>query len=296
MQGKRNRGERLLGSGLPPAVIFRYGCAIFLAVIIAALLVLRELGVSYAAIFRVAAALVLLGCVQVPLRAFLRARIIYRAKGRKFSIRQVEAVRKSAIWPMMRPGGFDLVLVGTLSVFGVLSSFRHVVWPILWYVTYRGASVLYVLQPPVVLVLSSSASEKLQFLVDMYYMVNPLRLVALLDHDLASDAWTQLRAPFLSLRTRRDNEWRQIVTKLINSVPVIVLDGRTVTDAILFEARALFAAGRMNDTLVVTDPDGACQLLSVLAAAPDCSLDKSSLSLKTERETLETLVQELGWT
>jgi hypothetical protein len=123
--------------------------------------------------------------------------------------------------------------------------------------------------PPVVFLLSTSESEKLTLQLFLWHIVTPYRAVSLLRmHEIVDpELGERLTASILyndSLRTRDDKAWMSTARRLMRVVPIIVLDARHPSQALVDEAKAVFQSGAGYKTVVLGDFNSAPAFLDVL--------------------------------
>ena len=121
--------------------------------------------------------------------------------------------------------------------------------------------------PPTVFLLTTTATGTPQLHAKISFVVRRLRAVALLkvkrsDEDLAS-VFTRLDC----FRTESDDDdtWVYVVEKLLQIAPIVVLDARVVTDAVLLEAKRtlvpsvayklILLVGQSGERLLLDHPD-----------------------------------------
>ncbi len=130
------------------------------------------------------------------------------------------------------------------------------------------------LVPPAVLVFSNSTDRRLRWVMTLKRFTAGRRVISMLDTGHVSVR--PRPGDFLSvmlgrsgtltdvLRTSDAVEWREGARELIELAPVVVVDARACTGALLFEARAVLDAGGAHKALFVSEDDGACPLLERL--------------------------------
>lgn len=139
--------------------------------------------------------------------------------------------------------------------------------PLRWEMSFTllGTITLLWLQPPYVLMLGASSEETGKALARLSSAVFPFRVVALLDrartgrHVGSSFSWLTD-----DLRTIDERDWRALVDRLIELVPVIVLDARTDRPVVVYEANQLLLhPRRLHRSSFVISEDGHCPALSL---------------------------------
>ncbi len=130
------------------------------------------------------------------------------------------------------------------------------------------------LLPPTALVLSSSTDKQLRWALGLKKFTGGRRVVSLLDTEFMkpqrsiSDVWsiTLRRSSALTdvLRMSNTSGWQAGVRELIELSPIVILDTRVCTPAILFEASLLLTSEYAYKTIFMTEDDNACPVLERL--------------------------------
>jgi hypothetical protein len=121
--------------------------------------------------------------------------------------------------------------------------------------------------PPAVLLLSSSWADTVKLITTVERAVFPLRVVHLLDTYLdqqVPDAYRHETLREGSLRTYNPQNWQLIVDRLTESVPIIVVDTRIDTPALIEEARKLLETNQAHKTIFIINNDGSSPTLDRL--------------------------------
>jgi len=114
--------------------------------------------------------------------------------------------------------------------------------------------------PPSVLVLGSSNWEMIRLVLNIHRGIFPYRPVVLLDPMAASRA----RSSFIeydnfeydNLRITVPHDWRQVVFAMAETVPLIVLDTRIPSPAVVEEVRRILGGNLKHKTVFVVNNDG----------------------------------------
>jgi hypothetical protein len=132
------------------------------------------------------------------------------------------------------------------------------------------------LVPPTVLVLSSSTDRQVRWALTLKKFTGGRRVISLLDigymavEPRVSDLWsvTIKKSATLTdiLRTSGAKGWEAGVEELIDLSPIVVVDARVCTRALLFEASAALAPRNAHKALFVSEDDGGCPLFEGLLA------------------------------
>lgn len=135
------------------------------------------------------------------------------------------------------------------------------------------------LRPPVVLVLARSVDRTKELLRGINSVVMPLRVVGLFDRNL-------LKAGHLSwelfarqnLRTWNDNKWQEVVHELKQIVPIIIVDTRHPTEAVVEETFFAVNRNRLPASMFFCASDGSAPSLSAIGIHPGSSVFKGLLT------------------
>lgn len=164
-------------------------------------------------------------------------------------------------------GAFFLLVAACNAVSpGSILPFPYVIWVAAGLHTLSSVCL-----PPAVLLLSSSWADTPRLVKAVGEAVFPLRAVHLLDTYLDQQVPDRYRHETLSagsLRTYNPQKWRVVIDRLTEVVPVVVLDTRIDTPALLEEAGKLLAAGRARKTVFVVNEDGSSPTLERLRPPP----------------------------
>lgn len=131
-----------------------------------------------------------------------------------------------------------------------------------------------VLVPPTTLVFSSSTDGQLRWALELKKFTGGRRVISLLDTGYMAfkpsiyDLWPIISRRSASLtdvlRTSDAVNWQDGVRELIDISPIIVVDTRVCTEALLFEASAVLTPEHVHKAILVSADDGACPVLERL--------------------------------
>lgn len=197
------------------------------------------------------------------------------------------------IWDMGRYGlrttkRHVFLLAITVPVAFVWLTFRLEVEhsPLVWIslVLVVGASIAWNVRPAGILMLTSSRPESAWLFLHLQSRTAGVRLVGLLE---PTEVPSSSRQSFSlnNLRTRDDRVWQSVVHPLMDRVPLLIVDTRFVTPAVLHEITRALDPSRIGKAVFVVAPDRSAPGLD--AAAPGLSRD--GLCLATEEELPELL-------
>lgn len=170
-------------------------------------------------------------------------------------------------------------------------------------------SVLSLMQvpiPPVAVVFSSSTDSQLRLALSLKKFTGGRRVISLLDTGYLNikprinDVWaiTLLRSGSLTdvLRTSNPNRWQAVVRELIEISPIIIVDTRVCTPALLFEASTVLTADSGYKAIFIRADDGTSPVLEQLLSEGNISSDSRLRVVKESElgELLRTLVVSRG--
>jgi hypothetical protein len=196
------------------------------------------------------------------LRSLRRGPRIFRLSSRAAPVREILVV-------ILLP----VLAVSLMSASGFGAGFAaRVPWVALALIGASYPALLLV--PPAVLVFSSSTDRQVRWVMSLKRFTAGRRVVSMLDTGYVSvrprvgDILSVMRGRSGTLtdvlRTSDAVEWRQGALELIELSPVVVVDARVCTRALLFEAGAVLGAGGAYKALFVSEDDGTCPLLERL--------------------------------
>lgn len=122
--------------------------------------------------------------------------------------------------------------------------------------------------PPAILFLSSSKPENATLISRTSTTALPLKLVHLLDPSLPLSKYEAESFYGDSLRTVRDTSWRNVVDLLIEWVPLVVVDTRVATPAVVTETTAMLKPANRRRALFIVNQNGHGPALSLASGGP----------------------------
>lgn len=138
-----------------------------------------------------------------------------------------------------------LLIVATLAPLEVLGGACFPEWlpPLpLWFATLGILVASYLTTPPAVLLLASSHTANIRMIFDADMATAPMSLVHLIEPNSESlGNWDFEVVRYNSRRTINDDWWRDAVDVYMDMVPIIVIDTRIASPAIVHETKALLA-------------------------------------------------------
>jgi hypothetical protein len=120
--------------------------------------------------------------------------------------------------------------------------------------------------PPAIIFLGTSDEQTVSLMRNIYWAISPLRVVALLDFP-----WWLGIIRYDNLRTRNDPTWRAVVWGLMDTVPLVVVDTRVASPAVVEEVIRMLNPVRQGKALFVSDMLGRCPAVDVALASGFCS-------------------------
>src|SRR5258706_1836846 len=202
----------------------------------------------------------------------------------------------------------ELSLALLLPLIAIPLIIRH--WAGRWYIEALPLNALMLiavlcftlfLVPPTALVFSSSTDRQLRWALALKRSTGGRRVVSLLDtgymaaRPSISDVWSIMTRRSTSLtdvlRVSDTNDWRAGVRELIELTPIVVVDARVCTQALLFEASAMLTPEYAHKAIFVSEDDGACPVLERLMDEGRVSPD--SLAIIVNEVELGRLLQRL---
>lgn len=130
------------------------------------------------------------------------------------------------------------------------------------------------LVPPTVVVFSSSTDRQLRWALALKKFTGGRRVISLLDTGYmvvkpsARDAWSIMSRRSASmldvLRTSEKDNWQVGVKALIEIAPIVIVDTRVCTPALLFEASSVLTPEYSYKSIFLSEDDDACPVLEKL--------------------------------
>lgn len=128
--------------------------------------------------------------------------------------------------------------------------------------------------PPTAVVFSSSTDRQLRWALSLKKLAGGRRVISLLDTGYMNSRWNirDLAATFIRhaitfmdvLRTMETENWRYVVQELIKFAPIVIVDTRVCTHALLFEASTVATNQYAHKAIFVSEDDGSCPVLERL--------------------------------
>jgi hypothetical protein len=179
-----------------------------------------------------------------------------------------------------------LLPIVSFIIFGVVLPIRHIDYPkivLLPVVLFHVVTLALYTTPPSVLLLGSSRWESIRLFNLLDRGIHPYRVVVLLEPSLVErqrHSWFHwISFEFDNLRIIGPHDWREVVHRISERVPLVVLDTRLPSPAVVEETRRILEAPFRDKTLFLLADDGTAP--SVAAALPGRSL----ADLQTTRST-----------
>jgi hypothetical protein len=144
-------------------------------------------------------------------------------------------------------------------------------------------TVLLYFVPPAALALTSSTDRQLRWALELKGRTRGYRVISLLDtrymvpKPSVNDVWSVMSMRSLTLvdilRTSDSTHWQQTVKEIVGISPIVIVDTRESTHAVLFEASLMLTPEHIHKAIFVIENDGRCPVFERLIAdgfvAPD---------------------------
>jgi len=111
--------------------------------------------------------------------------------------------------------------------------------------------ILLLIRPPTIFILGKSDSEAFRQFLGLHGWLSPLRVVCLLDPNKAETEYQAKFANFDCLRTRSGKKWVEVVRFLMETAPIIVIDGMDVSPLVIKELEWALTAGYAYKTILL---------------------------------------------
>lgn len=154
----------------------------------------------------------------------------------------------------------DLIIVGVLAAIWRVSEVSVFGGATVFAVTLGLVGLVSYMEPPLVLVLAKSSKRGL--FIQTQLDGTGVTTASLLNWDeleLRARAWSHLAKPITNPydihRTTEQGDWRAEVEQLIDLVPIVILDFRELSPAVLWEADALLRPERSKKALFIVNDD-----------------------------------------
>lgn len=133
--------------------------------------------------------------------------------------------------------------------------------------------------PPIALLLGSSTITAIKRHREMKRRINPLRVVSLFEADVPWNSDLTHELALDCFRTRADDDWWIVVTRLMDISPIIAIDAAADTEAVMRETRYALRTGLAQKCLFMTPADGFAPLLDRLL--PGTEYERRDLHITT---------------
>ena len=128
--------------------------------------------------------------------------------------------------------------------------------------------------PPTAVVFSSSTDKQLRWALSLKQLAGGRRVISLLDTGYMKskrnlrDLWATFTRHAISLmdvlRTIETENWQYVVKELVKVAPIVIVDTRVCTHALLFEAATVATNEYAHKAIFVSEDDGSCPVLERL--------------------------------
>ena len=161
-------------------------------------------------------------------------------------------------------------------------------------------AVLLYFIPPAALALTSSTDRQLRWALALKGQTRGYRIVSLLDtrymmpKPSVNDVWSVMSRRSLTLvdilRTSDSTHWQQTVKEIVGIAPIVIVDTREITHAVLFEASLMLTPEHIHKAIFVIENDGRCPVFERLIA--DGSVEPDRLVSVVRENQLEQLLRQ----
>lgn len=192
-----------------------------------------------------------------------------------------------------------LAAIFLLVRYGANNGYSHVL-PFIVFFSAQTLPFTSYLRPPTALVLTSSTDRQTRWALGLGPGMRFHRVVSLLDtghikHTLdASNLWEAVSRRSLTLtdvlRTADTRTWREAIRQLVELTPVIILDARECTPAILYEAGLVLSPEHVYKAIFVSENDGRCPVIERLLAEGHAAPDRMVSVVREEQ--LQSVLKE----
>ena len=177
----------------------------------------------------------------------------YRRLGlptRKVSTVYGELTKESRSYLPLTSDVASVLLLG--SILGYFFSFRFFIASLFLVITRKLTDFLHTHRPCAILVLSSSSPDAIMLHARLSRLEMNARIVSLLDTNNLKDDWVEVQINTDCLRTRGDESWQSVVVKLLDLVPILVVDARNIiTSQLEWELREIETADLFYKTVLI---------------------------------------------
>lgn len=231
------------------------------------------------------------------LSALMRLTLARTAYGTQLLPQMAATLRASSGYARAQLEKMRIVVSSALSLVALTTYSTTAFQAALPFAAFFGAaSLTYLLRislPPLVAYFASSRPERLDVLERLQRRV--LGTVgAMLDIQGSVGASDQTTVIFrrlllvqFDLRRENDGEWKAEAARLMNDTPLLILDSRDTSDAVMYEVAEILRLGYQQKTIFLSEPDGRCPALSLLLERnPNAPRNLHRLS---EREMMSSL-------
>jgi hypothetical protein len=162
---------------------------------------------------------------------------------------------------MLLYAGFGALLVGLLTRenLGLLAA--TAAGALIWWMRVRSTT------PPIVLVLGTSTITAIRRQRAIKRRLAPLRVVSLLDVDVPWATDLRHEMSLDCFRTTNEDDWWEVVLRLIHRSPVIAVDAAATTTGVDREARYVLGSAHARKCVFLTPADGFAPILDRLLPA-----------------------------
>jgi hypothetical protein len=143
--------------------------------------------------------------------------------------------------------------------------------------------------PPTVLFLTTSQSRQKALAVQMIHAFRPYRVVFLLSDDLTVGVYDAEDFSQENLRTPDDVDWRHVVHPLIEIVPIVVIDTRDASPAVIEESIHMLAPERCRKAVFMTTSLGESPVLNCVVSSATGEVSRAAIGLARKVQDVDLI-------
>jgi hypothetical protein len=155
--------------------------------------------------------------------------------------------------------------------------------------------------PPTAVVFSSSTDRQLRWALSLKEIAGGRRVISLLDTGYLKskrnirNLWATFTRHAITLmdvlRTLEAENWQYVVEELVKIAPIVIVDARVCTHALLFEASTVATSEYAHKAIFISEDDGSCPVLETLVV--NGSVPSDLLISIVKQDELRPLLKEL---
>jgi hypothetical protein len=165
-----------------------------------------------------------------------------------------------------------LPLLAPLSIVVGWYYFMKITFPVSWIlgiILFQIHILAYHASPPCVLLLGNSRPETIDLREQLERHLFPYRIVVLLDATVIMSSHSLFRRNLLAwdnLWVTNIRKWRLVSYPIMGMVPIIIVDTRVVSPAVLEETQRILSSSLTHKTIFIVEPNGNSPILQKIGA------------------------------